>query len=152
MFQVICYIFVFTKHFCNTLPVLCCYCNNILLTWYFVKKYTNKYKNIDIFKCKYSFILFSPYSISVFVVSWSLSVKYYCLLYSGRTLKWCMTFVPIIRTSKHFWLLQCIWLQTRVTYPWCTTTCSHWNHCILSQELWEDKFLVLKMVCYSLHP
>ena len=28
--------------------------------------------------------------------------------YSGRTLKWCMTFVPIIRTSKPFWLLQCI--------------------------------------------
>ena len=28
--------------------------------------------------------------------------------YSGRTLKWCMTFVPVIMTSKHFWLLQCI--------------------------------------------
>ena len=26
--------------------------------------------------------------------------------YSGRTLKWCITFVPIIRTSKPFWLLQ----------------------------------------------
>ena len=64
--------------------------------------------------------------------------------YSGRTLKWCMTFVPIIRTSKPFWLLQCIWHQTRVTYLWCTTTCSHQNHCIWSQELWEHKFLVLK--------
>ena len=28
--------------------------------------------------------------------------------YSGRTLLLCMTFVLIIRTSKHFWLLQCI--------------------------------------------
>ena len=45
--------------------------------------------------------------------------------YSGRPLKWWMTFVPIIRTSKYFWLLQWIWDQTKVTYPWCTATCSH---------------------------
>ena len=64
--------------------------------------------------------------------------------YSGRTLKLCITFVPVIRTSKHFWLLQCIWHQTMVIYPWCITTCSHWNHCIWSQELWEHKFLVFK--------
>ena len=24
-------------------------------------------------------------------------------------------------TSKHFWLFQCIWLQTKVTYLWCIT-------------------------------
>ena len=65
-------------------------------------------------------------------------------VYSGRTLKLYITFVPIIRTSKHFWLLQCIWHQTMVIYPWCITTCSHWNHCIWSQELWEHKFLVFK--------
>ena len=64
--------------------------------------------------------------------------------YSGRTLKLYITFVPMIRTSKHFWLLQCIWHQTMVIYPWCSTTCSHWNHCIWSWELWEHKFLVLK--------
>ena len=64
--------------------------------------------------------------------------------YSGRTIKLYITFVPIIRTSKHFWLIQCIWHQTRVTYLWCTTTCTHNNHCIWSQELWEHKFLVLK--------
>ena len=40
-------------------------------------------------------------------------------------LKLFITFVPIIGTSKHFWLLQCIWLQTRVTYPWTITICSH---------------------------
>ena len=67
-------------------------------------------------------------------------------IYSGQTLKWCMTFVLIIRTSKHFWLLQCIWHLTRVTYPWFITNCSHWNHCIWSQELWEHKFLDLKKV------
>ena len=68
------------------------------------------------------------------------------LLYSGRRLLLCMTFVLIIRTSKHFWLLQCIWHLTRVTYPWFITNCSHWNHCIWSQELWEHKFLDLKKV------
>ena len=60
--------------------------------------------------------------------------------YSGRTLKLCITFVPIMRTSKHFWLLQYIWHQTMVIYPWSITTCSHWNHCLWSQELWEHKF------------
>ena len=64
----------------------------------------------------------------------------------GHTLKWCMTFVVIIWSSKHFWLLQCIWHLTRVTYPWFITNCSHWNHCIWSQELWEHKFLDLKKV------
>ena len=64
--------------------------------------------------------------------------------YSGRRLLLYITYVLIIRTSRHFWLLKCIWHQTRVTYPWCFTTCSHWNHCIWSQELWEHKFLVLK--------
>ena len=52
--------------------------------------------------------------------------------------------VLIIMTSKNFWQLQCIWHQTRVTYLWCITDCSHWNHCIWSQELWEHNFLVLK--------
>ena len=33
-----------------------------------------------------------------------------------HTLKLCMTFVHIIRTSKHFWLLQWIWPQTKVTF------------------------------------
>ena len=28
--------------------------------------------------------------------------------YSGQQLKFCTTFAAIIRTSKHFWLLQCI--------------------------------------------
>ena len=28
--------------------------------------------------------------------------------YSGRKLKLCTTFAAIIRSSKHFWLLQCI--------------------------------------------
>ena len=65
-------------------------------------------------------------------------------IYSGCPLKWCVTFVPIIMTSKHFWLLQWIWDQTKVTYSWCTTTCSHWNHCIWSLELWEQEFLVLE--------
>ena len=37
--------------------------------------------------------------------------------YSGRRLFLYMTFVPMIMTSKHFWLLQCIYHQTRVTYP-----------------------------------
>ena len=64
--------------------------------------------------------------------------------YSGRKLELCTTFAAIIRTSKHFWLLQCIWHQTRVTYPWCITLCSHWNHCIWSQEFWDHKFLVLE--------
>ena len=59
-------------------------------------------------------------------------------------IKWCMTFVPIIRTSKPFWLFQCIWQHSRVTYPWCTTNCSYQNHCIWSQELWEHNILVLK--------
>ena len=57
-----------------------------------------------------------------------------------------MTFLLIIMTSKHFWLLQSIWHQTRVTYLWCIANCSHWNHCMWSQELWEHKFLVLKKV------
>ena len=65
-------------------------------------------------------------------------------LYSGSMLRLYITFVPVIRTSKHFWLLQYIWDQTMVIYPWCITTCSHWNHCIWSQELWEYKFLVFK--------
>ena len=34
------------------------------------------------------------------------------LWYSGRILFLCTTFVLIIMTSKHFWLHQCIWLQT----------------------------------------
>ena len=72
------------------------------------------------------------------------NVEYIWRIYSGLPLKLCMTFVLLIMTSKHFWLLQCIWHQTRVTYPWCTTTCSYWNHCIWSQELWEHKFLVFK--------
>ena len=67
-------------------------------------------------------------------------------LYSGRTLLLCMTFGLIIMTSKHFWLLQSTWHQTRVTYLWCIANCSHWNHHIWSQELWEHKFLVLKKV------
>ena len=66
------------------------------------------------------------------------------MVYSGRTLKLYITFVPVIRTSKPFWLLQYIWHQTMVIYPWCITTCSHWNHFIWSQELWEHKFLVFK--------
>ena len=64
--------------------------------------------------------------------------------YSGRMLKLYITFVPVIRSSKHFWLLQCIWHQTMVIYSWSITICSHWNHCLWSQELWEHKFLVLK--------
>ena len=36
--------------------------------------------------------------------------------YSGRMLKLYITFVPVIRTSKHFWLLQCIWHQTMIIY------------------------------------
>ena len=73
-----------------------------------------------------------------------LGLIFYQKLLSDDSLKWCMTFVPIIRTFKHFWLLQWIWHQTRVTYPWRITYCSNWNHCIWSQELWEHKFLVLK--------
>ena len=64
--------------------------------------------------------------------------------YSGRQLKLCATLVAIIRTSKHFWLLQCIWNKTRVTYPWSITTFSHWNHFVWSQKLWEHKFMVFK--------
>ena len=80
---------------------------------------------------------------------WKILMKKYVdkiqyLIYSGHTLKLYITFVPVIRTSKHFWPLQCIWHQTMVIYPWCITTCSHWNHCIWSQELWEHKFLVFK--------
>ena len=66
--------------------------------------------------------------------------------YSGRTLLLCMTFELIIMTSKPIWLLQSPWHQTRVTYLWCIANCSHWNHHIWSQELWEHKFLVLKKV------
>ena len=40
---------------------------------------------------------------------WKLQKK----IYSGRTLLLCMTFVLIIMTPKHFWLLQGIWHQTR---------------------------------------
>ena len=57
-----------------------------------------------------------------------------------------MTLVLIIMTSKPFWLLQSPWHHIRVTYLWCIANCSHWNHCIWSQELWEHKFLVLKKV------
>ena len=72
---------------------------------------------------------------------------FYCeSSYSGRTRLLCMTFGLIIMTSKHFWLLQSTWHQTRVTYLWCIANCSHWNHHIWSQELWEHKFLVLKKV------
>ena len=52
--------------------------------------------------------------------------------------------VLIIMTSKHFWLLQSTWHQIWVTYLWCIANCSHWNHCIWSQEVWEHKCLVLK--------
>ena len=43
------------------------------------------------------------------------NVMYTSYTHSGHQLKWCMTFVPIIGTSKHLWLLQ-----SKVTYPWCT--------------------------------
>ena len=82
-----------------------------------------------------------PYFVNI-----SVKTPWIFIRYSGHTLLLCMTFVLIIRTSKHFWLLQCIWHLTRVTYPWFITNCSHWNHCIWSQELWEHKFLDLKKV------
>ena len=37
-----------------------------------------------------------------------IDVKYLHSRFSGCPLKWCMTYVLIIMTSKHFWLLQCI--------------------------------------------
>ena len=77
--------------------------------------------------------------------SWQQTMRFIDL-YSGRRLLLYMTFVLMIMTSKHFWLLQCIYHQTRVTYPWFITTCSHWNHFIWSQELCEHKFLVSKKV------
>ena len=61
----------------------------------------------------------------------------YMTVNSWHTLLWCMIFVLIILTSKYFWLLQCLWHKTRVTFSWCITTCSHWNHYIWSQDLWE---------------
>ena len=42
--------------------------------------------------------------------------------YSGRILFLCTTFVLIIMTSKHFWLHQCIWLQT---YLCSQSSCDH---------------------------
>ena len=73
-----------------------------------------------------------------------LAVSRWVNRYSVRTLLLYIIYVLIIRTSKHFWLLQFIGHQTRVKYLWYITTCSYWNHCILSQELLERKFLVLK--------
>ena len=72
--------------------------------------------------------------------------KFTCYLYSGRRMLLYMTFKLIIMTSKPFWLLQSPWHHIRVTYLWCIANCSHWNHCIWSQELWEHKFLVLRKV------
>ena len=63
--------------------------------------------------------------------------------YCGYHIQWVLTkmvydiAVLIIMTFKHFWLFQCLWHQPRVTYPWCIANCSHWNHCIWSQDLWE---------------
>ena len=47
-------------------------------------------------------------------------------------------------TFKSFCLFQCIWLPTRVTYPWCIANWSHWNQCIWSQDPREHKFLSFK--------
>ena len=47
-------------------------------------------------------------------------------MYSGRTLLLCMTSVLIIMTFKHFWLLQSIGHQTRVTYLSYTVTHIQW--------------------------
>ena len=54
--------------------------------------------------------------------------------------------VLINMTSKHFLLLQSIWHQTRVTFLWCITNCSHWNNCIWSQDLWELKLNLLVLL------
>ena len=59
--------------------------------------------------------LYTTFNIHKCFIQCTVHLKTHIDTYSGCTLKWCMTFVPIIRTSKPFWLLQCIWHQTRVT-------------------------------------
>ena len=58
-------------------------------------------------------------------------------LYSGRTLKLCMTLLCL-----YSWILSISGCSNTYyiklglhTYLWCITTCSHWNNCIWSQYL-----------------
>ena len=57
-------------------------------------------------------------------------------------------------TYKSFCLFQCIWLPSRVTYPWCIANWSHWNHCIWSQDHKEHNripdFFLKKFVFFGL--